>query len=466
MKPRRKTWLTLFIIIALAALAVLIDLPKGPNIDLNIFGNDLKRDIKVHLGLDLQGGTHLVYEADLSRVETDSYSDAMEGVRDVIERRVNAIGVSEPLVQTNYTEGNYRIIIELAGVHDINQAIDMIGQTPSLDFRELAEEQPDIPDIQLEGEGEDARLVDSEGNEIDLEEYQALQKQTFVMTELTGTQLDGSNVQFDQETGQPLITLQFDSEGKDLFGEITERNVGKPLAIYLDNEMISSPTVQEAIKQGDAVITGQFTVDEAKDLSRRLNAGALPVPITLISQQTVGPSLGQVSVEKSFLAGIIGLLLVALYMIAVYRLPGVLAVVALGIYGLLILALFKMIPVTMTLAGVAGFILSIGMAVDANVLIFERIKEELRKGKGLGLAIDDGFKYAWVTIRDSNLSTLITCLILGWFGTSLVKGFAITLGIGVLISMFSAVFITKTLLKLFDTKMVKEKLWLFGVKKQ
>lgn len=466
MKPRRKTWLTLFLIIVLAGLAFLIDLPKGPNIDLNIFGTELKRDVKVHLGLDLQGGTHLVYEADLSRVEPDSYTDAMEGVRDVIERRVNAMGVSEPLVQTNYTEGNYRIIIELAGVHDVNQAIDMIGQTPSLDFRELAEEQPTIPDIQLEGEGEDARLVDSEGNEIDLEEYQALQEQTFVMTELTGKQLDGSNVQFDQETGQPIITLQFDSGGKDLFGEITERNVGKPLAIYLDNEMISSPTVQEAIKQGDAVITGQFTVDEAKDLSRRLNAGALPVPITLISQQTVGPSLGQVSVEKSFLAGIIGLLLVALYMIVIYRLPGVLAVVALGIYGLLILALFKMIPVTMTLAGVAGFILSIGMAVDANVLIFERIKEELRKGKGLGLAIDDGFKYAWVTIRDSNLSTLITCLILGWFGTSLVKGFAITLGIGVLTSMFSAVFITKTLLKLFDTERIKEKLWLFGVKKQ
>jgi protein-export membrane protein SecD len=283
-------------------------------------------------------------------------------------------------------------------------------------------------------------------------------------TELTGKNLKKATVQFDPNSSAPEVSLEFDKEGSDLFEQITERNVGKPVAIYLDSYPISIPTVNEKITGGKAVITGSFNIKEAKLLAQRLNAGALPVPITLINQQTVGASLGQKSVEDSLQAGIIGLILVALFMIFIYRLPGILAVFSLVTYGLLVLALFKLWPVTLTLAGIAGFILSIGMAVDANVLIFERIKEELRKGKPLDLAIDEGFKRAWPSIRDGNVSTLITCFILIQFSTSIVKGFAITLSLGIVISMFSAIVITKNLLNLFGGSWLENKKWLLGVK--
>jgi protein-export membrane protein SecD len=265
-------------------------------------------------------------------------------------------------------------------------------------------------------------------------------------------------VEFDPTTGEPTVTLTFDSEGAKLFEEITARNVGKTVAIYLDGTPISVPRVNQAIAGGQAVISGSFTLEEAKTLSRRLNAGALPVPITLVTQQRIGPSLGQESVERSFLAGVIGLLLVALFMAVYYRFQGVIASTALLIYALVVFAIFVAWPVTLTLAGVAGFILSIGMAVDANVLIFERIREEERSGSPRRAALEDGFKRAWLSIRDSNVSSLITCLILAWFGTSLIKGFAITLAIGILVSMFSAISVTRTFLRLSHV-------WTFGKRK-
>jgi preprotein translocase subunit SecD len=286
------------------------------------------------------------------------------------------------------------------------------------------------------------------------------------MTELTGQHLDQAQLQYDPNTGIPVIGLEFNNEGKELFAQITERNIGKPVGIFLDGEPISMPRVNERIGEGRAVISGDFTIEEAKQLARRLNAGALPVPIELVSQQTVGATLGKVSVEKSFMAGVIGLLLVSLFMIIYYRLPGLLAVLALGIYALIILALFKLIPITLTLSGIAGFILSIGMAVDANVLIFERIKEELNNGNSLLSSIEEGFKHAWVSIRDSNISTIITCVILAWFGVGILKGFAITLGIGVLLSMFSAIVVTRTFLLLVARRGLEKRLWFFGINKK
>ena len=260
--------------------------------------------------------------------------------------------------------------------------------------------------------------------------------------------------------------MQFNDEGKKLFAEITARNVGKPVAIFLDNQPISIPRVNEAITGGEAVITGNFDLTEAKQLTQRLNAGALPVPITLISQQTVGASLGSESLQKSLFAGLIGFVLVIIFMILYYRLPGFLAVVALLVYAVAVLFVFKAIPVTLTLAGIAGFILSVGMAVDANVLIFERMREELKLGKPLGTAIDVGLKRAWPSIRDGNATTLITCFVLAWFGTSSIKGFGITLGIGVILSMLSALFVTKHFMYLFIRDDKKYNLWWFGLKKK
>jgi len=475
MSIRKKIWLTFVGIIILVVLAGLVDWPKGPDFKIGQF----YRELKVHLGLDLQGGTHLVYECDLSKIKPEDYDEAVAGVRDVIERRVNALGLAEPVVQTVAVEGHYRLIIELAGIKDVEKAQAEIGQTPSLDFRELigipmpemkegengleeTEEEPKEAEesgtsflklfiSQALAQEESEEPAEAEEKTEKIEEQPQVQTM-FIPTKLAGHHLKGAQLQFDKQTNQPQIGLEFDAEGTKLFAEITERNVGKPVAIFLDNYLISAPTVQEPIREGKAVVTGEFTLQEAKDLAMRLNAGALPVPINLISQQNVGASLGKISIEKSLLAGVLGLLCIALFMIFYYRFLGALATCALFIYGLIVLALFKLIPVTLTLAGVAGFILSVGMAVDANVLIFERMKEGLRSGKPQGVAVDEGFKYAWSAIRDSNVSTLITCVILAWFGTSIIKGFAITLGVGVLVSMFSAITITRTFLRLFYVK--------------
>jgi len=416
------------------------------------------------LGLDLRGGTHLVYEADVSSISRDDISASMQGVRDVIERRVNLFGVAEPVVQVDEVGSSHRLIVELAGVRDTHQAIEMIGQTPSLDFR--TEKSADVRN-QILSEQEKVRQKIESGEELTAEDQAViLIDPYFEPTSLTGRFLKGAQLTSDQQTLQWQVGLEFNDEGSRLFEELTRQNVGQRLAIYLDGAPISAPTVQEAITGGKAQITGNFSVQEARELVQRLNAGALPVPITLISQQNIGSALGEKSLRQSLLAALIGILAVALFMIGWYRLPGFLAVIALLIYTAFALLIFKLIPVTLTLAGIAGFVLSVGMAVEANVLIFERMREELRWGKPLASAIEEGFKRAWTSIRDSNVSSLITCGVLFWLGTSIIKGFALTLAIGILISMFSAIIVTRNFLRLVVNEKIERKGWLFGVQKK
>jgi protein-export membrane protein SecD len=631
-------------------------------------------NLPYHLGLDLQGGTHLVYEADMKDVPDADRSESLEGARDVIERRVNAYGVAEPLVQTSQTGNIWRIIVELAGVKDISQAIKMIGETPILEFKEqddsgaqtavptsgfkpTAEQISAMNEVNAQSlekakeafqkvlaEGADfseivkeytndlnkgyvgdvgivgvrsqyepvvlaideanlqngqilnqivensegynvVKLLDTSGNANERdwkashilicykdtvgcttettkeearrkinelkskatpENFAQLAKENstepgadasggylgwftkgmmvapfengvkatrvgtisnivetqygfhiiYKMTErpaknyrieriifpkisesdfdpalamgswkstgLTGKQLKRSELQFDPNTNDAQVGLEFNSEGAQLFAEITARNVGKPVAIFLDGLPISTPTVQQEISDGKAVITGNFSLEEAKLLVRRLNSGALPVPINLISQQTVGATLGRDSLNKSLIAGLIGFALVILFMILYYRVQGLIAAITLIFYASAVIAIFKLLSVTLTLSGIAGFILSLGMAVDANVLIFERAKEELKRGKLLSRAIEEGFKRAWTSIRDGNLTTLLSCLILFWFSESMIKGFALTLGIGVLVSMISAITVTRMLLRYVEPWI--KNIWWFGVK--
>ncbi len=391
------------------------------------------------LGLDLQGGIHLVYEADLSDTPSFEYDESMEGLRDVIERRVNLFGVTEPLVQTEGSGKNRRLIVELAGISDPALAIQMIGQTPFLDFREFTQE------------ARDAKTD---------EDVDALEN-PFQATQLTGKYLDHASIDFDNITQQPQILLQFNDEGSKLFEEITIRNIGLPLAIYLDGIPIQIPIVQSAISGGSAQITGVFTIEEARQIVRELNAGALPVPITLISQLSVGPTLGTISLQESLKAGLLGFLLVVVFMVIFYRIPGLLASIALLMYMAFVLAFFKGIGATFTLAGIGGLVLSVGMAVDANILIFARLREELKNGRSFESAVEEGFRRAWPSIRDGNITTLLVAIILFWFGTSFVQGFALMLSIGVLLSMFSAAVITKNLLRLCALRGITRFMWLF-----
>jgi len=386
--------------------------------------------VPFRLGLDLQGGVHLVYRADLESVALDEEEipNAMAGLRDVIERRVNFFGVTESVVQLQQSGDENRLIVELPGVKDVKEAIAFVGETPFMEFRT---ENPNLGEVTEETTFEEA----------------------FLPTALTGRFLKRAILEFNQTTFEPEISIEFTKEGGDLFAEITRENVGKPLAIFLDGAPISVPNVREEITGGRAQITGQFTPEEAKTLVRRLNSGALPIPIELISQQTVGASLGEEVLYKSIRAGIIGILAVILLLLVWYRFLGLVAVLALAIYTAIVLMFFKLIPVTLTAAGIAGFILSIGVAVDANILIFERIREERKKeGLSFSASVEQGFSNAWTSIRDSNISTLITATILYWFGTSIVKGFALTLGIGVLISLFTSFTVVRTFLKTVNIK--------------
>jgi protein-export membrane protein SecD len=681
MKERTKVRLWVAIIILVMLVLGAIDYPARVDAGIDWVNGKLKTtfprvyNLPFHLGLDLQGGTHLVYEADVSKIPSGDIASSVDGVRDVIERRVNSLGVAEPTIQINQSSDHWRVIVELAGVNDVKDAIKLIGETPLLEFKEqnnepardltaeekkqmddynaaaektakdllteakttadfaqlvkdksedqntkanggdlgyLKKDDPGYPEIYdaiaklkpVSGAIIDKVITDDNGYNIvkitdvkkdeqvkashilicyeDAPAYsadmtcdsglnkekaleringlkaqataenfaqlakdnstepaasstsgelgwfsrgtmiQAFENAAFALgkgqisdvvetdfgyhliykedekvapedlykverllvatksaadilpstdpwknTGLSGKQLVKSLVTFDNYTNEPQVNLEFNDEGKELFGQITERNVGKPVAIYLDNEPISVPTVNEAIKDGKAVITGRFDITEAKTLSQRLNAGALPVPINLISQQTIGASLGSESLAKSLLAGLIGLILVGIFMIGYYRLPGVLSVLSLLFYTIILLFIFKLIPITLTLSGIAGFVLSLGMAVDANVLIFERMKEELKLGKPLGSAIDEGFKRAWPSIRDGNASTLITCLFLALFGTSSIKGFAITLTAGVLMSMLSAIVVTRVWLKLtVGWKKTASRFFFLGMKKE
>ena len=434
-------YLKFLLIVLLTAAAVYIVIPGGSKVSLKLIGINYEKQFDLKLGLDLQGGSQLVYQGDMSGIESDAQGDAMDSARDVIERRVNAFGVSEPLVQVS---GSDRLIIELPGIKDINEAINLIGQTPFLEFRT---ENPNPPVLTPDETGNVTLSADD----------------AFISTGLSGKQLERATLEFDPNTGIPQVLLQFDGEGTKLFADITATNIGKRIAIFLDGEVLSAPTVNTSISNGQAVISGQFTVQEARDLVTRLNSGALPVPIKLIQQQTIGATLGLQSVQKSLAAGLIGFAIVALFMLIYYRLPGLLAVLALAIYAFLVLALFKLFGITLTLAGIAGFILSVGMAVDANILIFERTKEELRKGKTLDQAVEDGFTRAWLSVRDSNFSSLITTFILGYFGSSIIRGFAITLALGILVSMFTAITITRTFLRLLVGHNVLVHHWLYGV---
>lgn len=616
------------------------------------------QDDGFNLGLDLQGGAHLVYEADMSAVPPNDRASALEGIRGVIERRVNVFGVSEPVVQTNITGDHFRIIVELAGVFDIEEAIASIGETPILEFKvplkdvqlePTEEEEAEVEAAQEEEreralevldralDGEDFSLlarefsIDEETKEdggylgfieedmpvfgelatrikndrlrvgvinglyeaastlhvvklLSIEQRQELLLSHIIIchqesercesdrtkieaelmieelagevtrnnfaekarefsedgtaaeggdlgwvrdgqmveafedaasalrdnrvsgiietefgyhlihrrdsrtvpsyeiahiqmpwttlydvvnldpwenTELSGSHVRGASVAFDPNTNIPYVVLDFDSEGGQLFGEITAAHVQEPIAIFLDGEAISTPMVQEPIYGGQASITGSFTIEEARTLAQRLNAGALPVPIELVTQQTVGPTLGQMSLERSIQAALIGFAFVALFMLLYYRLSGLIAIVSLVIYVAINLAAYKLFNVTLTLSGIAGFILSIGMAVDANILIFERLKEELTSGRDLSTAIDEGFRRAWTSIRDGNITTLIAAFILFTMSTSFIKGFALTLAIGILVSMFSAVFISRILLKWVSKIKPFKHVWLY-----
>jgi len=399
------------------------------------------------LGLDLQGGAELLYEADLSGLDPDTYSQAMDGLRDVIERRINTLGVREPEVEAVISGDSYRLKVRIPGITDPQEAIKEIGRTPYLEFQELKDNYEEIQ--------EKNQLVEETG-EGEMENF-------FQPTELTGQYLEAAGIAFDSNTNQPYITLQFNEQGAKLFEEITGRNIEKPLAMSIDGEILSAPNVSEQISGGTAQITGEFTTEEAKFLARNLNAGALPVPIgEPISMMTVGPTLGMVSLQKSLKAGFFGILAIIAFLIIIYRLPGLLASIALLIYGVLLLALFKLGSFTLTLSGIGGFILSLGMAVDANILIFSRMREEIRSGKDLVISVDEGFKRAWTSIRDGNLTTLMVGLILFGVGTSFVQGFATTLCLGILISMFSAVFVSRSfLMVLAGTRLSKiKKLWL------
>jgi protein-export SecD/SecF family membrane protein len=368
------------------------------------------------LGLDLVGGSHLVYQVDLSNVSSTDQSSVIAGLRDVIDKRVNLFGVSEPQIYTAQSGNQAQLIVELAGVNNVSDAINQIGQTPLLDFRE----------------------VETNGSTTQ-----------YVYTNLTGQYITGAQMTFDPTTNAPQVTVTFNKDGSQIFDEMTKANVGKPLAIFLDNQLIEAPVVQEEIPDGKAVISGGFTIATAQQLAQRFNAGALPAPITLVSQQTISPTLGTNSLKEVAFAGLIGTLLVMLFMIFYYRLFGLFAALALIIYVALTLGIFKIIPITLSLAGLAGFILTIGMAVDANVLIFERVKEELKRGLPRASAIEEGFRRAWPSIRDSNMSTIITAIILYYFTSSFVRGFALTLLIGVVVSLFSAITTTRLFLRLF-----------------
>ncbi len=547
-------------IVVLAVFVGLISYPQAVSRVPKLY--ETLNKLKINLGLDLQGGIHLEYKADISKIEAGKIDESIQGLQDAAERRVNAFGVAEPIIYTTKSgEKDRRLIVELAGVNDINEAKKMIGEMPFLEFKEegpvdtatqipqemldklnaqnqekakeilvkalagedfaqLAKDNSQDPgskdnggDLDFKKKGQliteldkaifDSNLKDGgvysdlvetqqgwaiikkieqrgEGDALEVhsaliffaKQIQPQPKTNWVSTGLTGKNLQNAAVTFaSQGLSEPQVSLKFDDEGSKLFAEITKRNMQKSVAIYLDGQIISAPKVQAEITNGEAVITGNFSTDEAKKLVKRLNEGALPVPINLVSQESVDASLGGVSLEKSMKAGFIGLGLVIIFMLVYYRFLGLIASLALLIYTGLMISIFKLSgltpwQITLTLPGIAGFVLSIGMAVDANILIFERTKEEIRKGRNIMGALDEGFRRAWTSIRDGNISSIITAFILIELGTGFVKGFAVTLIIGVLLSMFTAVTVSKTLLQFILGEWIADKLWLVGVRKK
>lgn len=403
---RRHPGLYLSLIIILAIIAGIFVYPKGIGTKVEPW----------KLGLDLVGGSHLVYQIDLSNVSSTNQASVVSGLQEVIDKRVNLFGVSEPSIYTSQSGNQAQLFVDLAGIKNVSDAINQIGETPLLQFEEVDSSQSTTQ---------------------------------YIQTNLTGQYVTGAQLTFDPTTNAPQVSISFNSTGAQIFQEMTAANIGKPLAIFLDGQLIEAPVVQQAISGGQAVISGGFTISTAQTLVQRFNAGALPAPINLVSQQTISPSLGSNSLKEVAIAGLFGTLLVMLFMIFYYRLLGIFAALALIIYIALTLGVFKLMAITLSLAGLAGFVLTIGTAVDANVLIFERIKEELKRGLSKSSAIEEGFRRAWPSIRDSNASTLITSVILYFFTSSFVRGFALTLFLGTLVSLFSAITTTRLFLRFF-----------------
>lgn len=449
------------LILIILVFAVWIDFPKSPGLHLNLGAIQLNRSFDTHLGLDLVGGVQALLEADLP-ADKQIDTQAMNTAKSIVENRVNGLGVSEAVVQQ---AGDRRILVELPGEQDAQKALDTLQQTGLLEFVDFSavdasqagalEHTVVTTDFGSSSTGSaggqaapTAQVTESSQPATASPSPAAA---TVYHTVMTGADLKNVSVTTDR-VGKYQVAFELNAEGAQIFKDFTSKNVGKILAIVLDKKVISAPRIDTAITEGRGVITGNFTYDTANNLAIQLRYGSLPIPLKVATSQTVGPTLGQSSLNKSLIAGLIGLIVVILYMALYYRLPGVVADIALVLYILITLALFKLIPVTLTLPGIAGVILSIGVAVDANILIFERLKEELRSGKTLRQAIDLGWKRAWPSIRDSNLSTLITCTILFWFGStfgaSIVKGFSLTLALGVLVSMFTAIIVTRTFLHL------------------
>ncbi|MBI3914537.1 MAG: protein translocase subunit SecD [Chloroflexi bacterium] len=485
---RERNYFLLGVVIFITLITAWIDQPNNPGLDLGPF----KRDIRVHEGLDLQGGLQVLLEADTPDCQTVT-EESMQAAKAIVENRINGLGVAEPLIQRL---GKCRIIVQLPGIANPDDAIRTFGGTGLLEFIDagdagLNEGQKvattGLSTVVVPGQPTPTPLpatatplpsptatITASAN-ITTTAPISPTVGTF-RTVLTGKYLRSASVAFSQTTNQPYIQFSFDDDGGKIFADYTSRNVGKFLAITMDKTVISSPVIRSAITGGSGIIEGRFTLEEANRLVVQLKYGSLPIPLKVLGSSAIGPTLGRDSVQKSIVAGAVGLIIVMLFMLLYYRLPGFLADLALIIYSLIVFAIYKFgIPpffsfVTLTLPGIAGFILSVGLAVDANILIFERMKEELRAGRTLVLAIETGFARAWPSIRDSNSSTLITCAILFWFGTnfgaSIVAGFALTLAIGVLVSLFTAITVTRTFLRLVIDLGITENMWLFGVERK
>lgn len=411
-----------------------------PGIEWKLGPLSFSRDLEIKQGLDLKGGTQIVLEAQVQDVPESERAAALESAKAVIARRIDLYGISESVVQTAKNNQAYRLIVELPGVTDVNEARALIGQTAKLEFWEMPQDQlPAGPESQQP-------------------------QQQPRPTDLTGQDLQKAAVEFDQQTGEPVVSLVFTDVGREKFAEITKRNVGQRVGIYLDGVPLTVPVVQVPITDGRAIISGNMEVKEAKQLAISLNAGALPVGMTVVKETNIGATLGKESIAASVRAGLVGLLAVAAFMIIVYRRLGILADIALVIYGLITMAIYKLFPITLTLPGVAGFLLSIGMATDANILIFERLKEESARGLPLRAAVELGFGRAWDSIKDANVTTLLVAFILynpfEWqlLNTSgMVRGFALTLTIGILISMFTGIVVSRTLIRMFYIEEQKTK---------
>jgi preprotein translocase subunit SecD len=465
-------YITLFLFLFLIFFCYILTFPVGFNEKIEFINEKTSlnlpylKDEGFVFGLDLQGGAYLLYQADFEGVPSGERLQRMEGLRNLIERRVDLYGIAESSVQIR----GERLVVEIPGAHDLDNAIDIIGETPFLDFREIS---PEIVEMQEEKLEEVAQYLNKETEDLtvqdllDIEEgtiegLEIIFEEPYQKTGLTGRHLESARVSMHPVTQDPIILLTFNKEGALLFEEITARNVSKPLATFLDDVLLQEATVQEKISGGEAQITGGFSVEEAYNVARDLRIGALPVPIELVSQQSIGPALGEDSLAVSLRAGMLGMLLVAAFMIFAYRLPGVISVISLLTYVLFVVFLFKVIPVTLTLSGIAGFILSIGMAIDANILIIARMREETKDGKSVLKSIEEGYKRAWSSIRDGNITTLMVAIILFFITTSFVRGFAITLILGILVSLFSAMIINRLLLSFFEEGKVSKikDLWL------